>query len=75
MDKLLAFLNDLHPEVDFATEDALVDNGVLNSFDIVTIVAEVDDTFGVEIPAEELIPENFNSASALYALIQRLADN
>lgn len=75
MDKLLAILNDLHPEVDFTTEEALIDNSVLNSFDVVTIVAEVDDTFGVEIPAEELIPENFNSASALYALIQRLADN
>ncbi len=74
MDKLLAILNDLHPDVDFASEKALIDNSVLDSFDIVTLVAEIDDNFGVEIPAEELVPENFNSADAIFALINRLAD-
>ncbi len=73
MDKLIAILSDLHPDVDFETETGLIDNGILDSFDVVTIVAEVDDTFDVQIPAEELIPENFNSAEALYGLIQRLA--
>lgn len=73
MDKLIAILSDLHPDVDFETETGLIDNGILDSFDVVTIVAEVDDTFDVQIPAEELIPENFNSAESLYALIQRLA--
>ncbi|MBE6983900.1 MAG: acyl carrier protein [Ruminococcaceae bacterium] len=73
MDKLIAILSDLHPDVDFETETGLIDNGILDSFDVVTIVAEVDDTFDVQIPAEELIPDNFNSAESLYALIQRLA--
>lgn len=73
MDKLIAILSDLHPDVDFATETGLIDNGILDSFDVVTIVAEVDDTFDVQIPAEELVPENFNSAQSLYELIQRLA--
>lgn len=73
MDKLIAILNELHPDVDFETETGLIDNGVLDSFDVVTIAAEVDDAFDVQIPAEELMPENFNSAQALYALIQRLA--
>lgn len=73
MDKLIEILSELHPDVDFATETGLIDNGVLDSFDVVTIVAEVDDNFDVQIPAEELVPENFNSAEALYALIQRLA--
>ncbi len=73
MDKLIAILSELHPDVNFETETGLIDNGVLDSFDVVTIVAEVDDTFDVQIPAEELVPENFNSAEALYALIQRLA--
>ena len=45
---------------------------MLDSFDIVTLVAEIDDAFGIEIPAEALIPENFNSAKAIFALIQRL---
>ena len=73
MDKLIAILSDLHPDVDFETETGLIDNGILDSFDVVTIVAEVDDTFDVQIPAEELVPENFNSAQSLYELIQRLA--
>lgn len=74
MDKLIAILSDLHPDVDFATADALIDGGILDSFDIVTIVAEIDAEFDVQIPAEELVPENFNSASRLYALVRRLAE-
>ena len=75
MEELLEILEDLHPEVDFDTEDGLIDNKILDSFDIVTIVAEVNDEFDVAIPAEELIPENFNSAQALWALIERLSDD
>ena len=75
MDKLIDILTELHPDVDFETENGLIDGGILDSFDIVTIVAEIDDVFDVEIPAEELTPENFNSAEALYGLIQRLAEN
>lgn len=74
MNKLLTILAGLHPDVDFAAEDALIDSGILDSFDIVTIVAEIDDKFGVAIPAEELTPENFNSAMALYTLVRRLAE-
>lgn len=74
MNKLLTILTGLHPDVDFAAEDALIDSGILDSFDIVTIVAEIDDTLGVAIPADELTPENFNSARALYALVQRLSE-
>ena len=74
MEALLEILNDLHPEVDFETEDGLIDNKILDSFDIVTIVAEIDAEFDVAIPAEELVPENFNSAKALYALIEKLLD-
>lgn len=75
MEKLLNILSDLHPDVDFNTASTLIDDGILDSFDIVTIVAEIDDNFDVAIPAEELVPENFNSAQALYALVQRLAEN
>lgn len=72
MDKLIHILTELNPDIDYKTEEALIDGGILDSFDIVTLVAEIDDVFGVEIPAEALIPENFNSAKALYALIRRL---
>ncbi len=74
MDKLLEILQDLHPEVEVSAADALVDGGILDSFDIVTIVAEVEDAYGVTIPAGELTPENFNSAGALFRLIRRLRE-
>ena len=74
MEDLLEILEDLHPEVDFETEDALIDGKILDSFDIVTLVAEINEEFDVAIPAEELVPENFNSARALWTLIERLMD-
>ena len=72
MEKLLEILNELHPEVNFETNEELIDDGILDSLDIVTIVTEIDDKFDVTIPAEEIVPENFNSAKALMALITRL---
>ncbi len=74
MEELLEILQDLHSDVDFEHETKLIDKGILDSFDIVSLVAEIADTFDVEISAEHLIPENFNSAEALYALIQSLED-
>lgn len=74
MEKLLEILSELHPEVDFETAQGLIDEQILDSFDIVTIVAEIDSEYDVAIPAEELIPENFNSAKALYALVEKLMD-
>ena len=72
MDKLMRILSELSSDIDFETEDALIDGGMLDSFDIVTLVAEIDDAFCIEIPSEALIPENFNSAKAILALIQQL---
>ncbi len=72
MEKLLEILTELHQDVDFNTCTTLIDDKILDSFDIVTIVAEIDAEYDVSIPAEELIPENFNSAQALYALVEKL---
>lgn len=74
MDRLIEILTDLHPDLDFETATDLIDGKVLDSFDIVTLVAEIDSEFDVAIPAEALIPENFNSAKALWALIERLME-
>ena len=74
MEALLEILNDLHPEGDFETCNTLVDDKIIDSFDIVTIISEVNEEYDVVIPAEEIIPENFNSAEALYELICRLED-
>lgn len=72
MEKLIEILKELHSDVDYETEDGLVDNGILDSLDIVTLVTEIDSEFDVRIPPEEIVPENFNSAKALFALIEKL---
>lgn len=74
MEALIEILNGLHPEVDFEIATGLIDNKVLDSFDIVTIISEVNDEYDVMIPADEIVPENFNSAQSLYALIERLIE-
>ena len=72
MEKLLAILKSLHPEVDFEITEDLVDDGILDSLDIVSLVTEIYAEFDVTIPAEEIVPENFNSAKALMALITKI---
>lgn len=72
MNELLEILNDLHPDVDFESEENLIEDGILDSLDIVSLISQIDDVFDVVIPPEEIVPENFNSAQALYALICRL---
>ena len=67
-------MTNLHPEVDFETCSTLVDDKIIDSFDIVTIISEINEEYDVVIPAEEIVPDNFNSAQALYQLIQRLED-
>lgn len=74
MNELIEILENLHPEVDFETCITLIDDKILDSFDIISVISEINEEFDVVIPAEEIIPENFNSAQALYELITRLAD-
>lgn len=75
MEELLEILKELHADVDYDTCETLVDDRIIDSFDIISIVAEVDDRLDVAIPAEEIIPENFNSAKALWTLIERLEND
>ena len=72
MEPLYAILKDLHPDVDFAAEQDLIGEGILDSLDIVTLITEINSAYAVSIPAEEIVPENFCSAAAIYALITRL---
>ena len=72
MEQLIKILNELHPNVDFSKTEDLIDDGILDSLDIVSLVSAIDSEFGVTIPAEEIIPENFNSAEVLFALITKL---
>ena len=72
MEKLMEILRELRPDVDFEKEKALLDDGVLGSFDITALVNEIRDVFNVEIDMADLEPENFNSAEAIHAYIQSL---
>lgn len=74
MEDLLTILNELHPDIDFTTQEHLIDDMILDSFDIVTLIAEISEEFDVTITADKIVPENFNSAKALYALIEELSD-
>lgn len=74
MEELMEVLEGLRPDVDFAEETSLIDGGILDSFDIVTLVTELNDTFDIEIKPNNLIPENFNSAAAMWELVQQLQD-
>ena len=72
MEELMELLASLKPEIDFETEKELIDDGLLESFDVITQIAELEDQFEVEIPAEEIVPENFNSAEGIWNLLQRI---
>ena len=74
MERLLEILEELHSDIDYSSCDTLVDDGILDSFDIVSLVTEINDEFDVKIPASEIIPDNFNSVESLWELIQRLMD-
>lgn len=72
MEQLLKIMREIRMDVDFENETQLIDDDILDSFDIISIVSEVNEQFNVEIDVNDLIPENFNSAQALYELIQKL---
>lgn len=72
MEELLRIMSEVRPDIDFETETRLIDDEMLDSLDIVAIVTDVNDEFDIEINVNDLLPENFNSAKALYELIRRL---
>jgi len=74
MEKLIEILNNIKPDVDFTKEKHLIEDGILASFDIVSLVAAIDEEFDVEISVTDIIPENFESAEAIMNLIKRLED-
>ncbi|MGI6168009.1 MAG: phosphopantetheine-binding protein [Eubacteriales bacterium] len=72
MKALLKILSELHPEVDFEKETALVDDGILDSLDIVTLITEINQEYDVSIPVQEITPENFNSTESIMRLIKKI---
>lgn len=74
MEEFYGILEDIRPDIDFKLETQLVDDGLLDSFDIVSIVSELNDYFDIAIRVSELSPENFNSADAIYKMCQKLKE-
>ena len=72
MEELLKILEDIRPDVDYKNEKKLIDDGVLDSFDIISIVGELNDHYGIEIDVEDLEPANFNTVEAMLQLIDKL---
>jgi len=74
MEELIAILQGLKPDVDFEKETNLVTGGILDSFDVVSLVMELNNTFDIEITASDMVFENFDTAAAILALVERLQD-
>ena len=72
MEELLRILSEIRPDVDFDKETKLIDGEILDSFDIIAIVGELNEAFDIDIDVEDLEPENFNSAVAIWDLVQKL---
>ena len=71
MEKVLSIVEEIRPDVDFAEETALIDDGVLDSFDIVSIISDLNDEYEINIRVHDLTPENFNSVDAIVKLVER----
>ena len=72
MEELIRIMTEVRPDIDFRTATTLIDDDMIDSLNIISIVTEVNDFFGIEINVNDLLPENFNSAAALYELITKL---
>ena len=73
MEELLAILQDVCPDVDFEGEKALIDQKILTSFDVLSVVGELNDAFDIKIGPGDILPSNFNSVEAMWQLVCRLS--
>lgn len=72
MDELIEILADIKEDVDFANCETLIDDHILDSFDILQIISALNDAYDISIPASEIVSANFNSAKSLLAMVTRL---
>lgn len=74
LEDIIEILQDVEEDVDYKNCTTLIDDRVLDSFDILSIISALNDEFDISIPAKDVIPENFNSAAAMRDMVQRLVD-
>ena len=72
MEKLLAILRDIDPDIDYENEEHLIDDGLLDSMQVLELVSTLEDEFDIEVTPTELVPANFNSADSRWKMIERL---
>lgn len=75
MERLIEILEDIHPDIDYATCTDLIDGHRLDSLSIISLVAELEDEYDITVPAVEIIPANFNSAAAILKMVERLQED
>ena len=75
MEELLDIMMEINPDVDYETEDNLIDGQVYDSLSIITLITEICDTFDIEIGPKWMRNENFNSAKAIWNMIQRIQED
>lgn len=67
--KIIDFLTEIRPEFDFAASNNFIEEGMLDSFDIVSLVASLDEEYGISIDGTEILPENFSNVDSIYRLL------
>ena len=73
-EKVIEILTEVRPDIDLSGEVRLIDNGELESLDVVALVGELNDEFDINISVKHLIPENFNSVDAIVKLVESLQE-
>lgn len=74
MERIIELLEEIKEDIDYANETSLIDDELLDSFDILQLISALDDEFDISIPAAMIIPQNFNSVEALWEMVQELMD-
>lgn len=74
LEKIMALLEEIRPDVDFENEKKLIDDGILDSFDIISIISEFNEAFDISIDVNDLEPDNFNTVEAMKELVERLSN-
>ena len=71
LDDIIEVLEDVREDIDYEEETALIDDGILDSFDILSTISALNEEFDIQIPAKDIVAENFNSAEAIHAMVLR----
>lgn len=75
METLMNILMEIDESIDWENEKELINGRLLDSFGVISLISELEEAFDIEIDAAEMIPENLNSADAMWKMIERLKEN